>query len=178
MARGGLAVLGRSLAVIFDAAVDGRSARVEVRSAGGLYTVLVDGRPLSVSAVPTARHFTTLIIEGRCHDAGVLRQGDHHAVSLREGTFDVTLVPAARGALAPHRKASAGPAKVNAPMPGKIVRIAAAPGQDVRAGECLVVMEAMKMENEIRAPRAGRVTKVLVQEGQAVESGALLVLVE
>jgi biotin carboxyl carrier protein len=63
-------------------------------------------------------------------------------------------------------------------MPGKIVRVAADAGQEVRAGECLVVMEAMKMENEIRSPRAGRVTDVLVKEGQAVESGALLILVE
>ena len=164
--------------MIFDATVDGRTARVEVRSAGGRYTVLVDGRPLSVDVFPTARHFTTLIIDGRCHDAGVLRQGAQHAVVLRDGTFEVTLVAAARGAAAPHRKAAAGPAKVSAPMPGKIVRVVAAAGQEVRAGECLVVMEAMKMENEIRSPRDGRIKDVLVKEGQAVESGALLILVE
>jgi biotin carboxyl carrier protein len=164
--------------VIFDANVDGRAARVEVRSAGGVNTVLVDGRPLAVSVFPTARHFTTLIIDGRCHDAGVLRQGDVHAVALREGTFEVSLVVGARGAAAVHRKAVTGPARVSAPMPGKIVRVAAAAGQEVRAGECLVVMEAMKMENEIRSPRAGRIKDVLVKEGQAVESGALLILVE
>lgn len=164
--------------MIFDATAFGRTARVEVRSTGGLFTVLVDGRLLSVSAIPTARHFTTLIIDGRCHDAGVLRQGEHHAVALRDGTVEVTLVPAARGAVAPHRKAAAGPAKVSAPMPGKIVRVAVAPGQEVRAGECLIVMEAMKMENEIRSPRDGRTRDVLVKEGQAVESGALLILVE
>ena len=164
--------------MIFDATIDGRAARVEVRSAAGLFTVLVDGRPLRVSVIPTARHFTTLLIDGRCHDAGVLRQGVHHAVVLRDGTFEVTLEAAARGAAAPHRKAAAGPARVSAPMPGKIVRVAAAPGQEVRAGECLAVMEAMKMENEIRSPRAGRIKDVLVKEGQAVESGALLILVE
>jgi biotin carboxyl carrier protein len=164
--------------VIFDATVDGRAARVEVRSAGGLYTVIIDGRPLKVSVFPTARHFTTLIIDGRCHDAGVLRQGASHAVALREGAFEVTLMTAAHGAAAPHRKPPPGPARVNAPMPGKIVRVAAAAGQQVEAGECLIVMEAMKMENEIRAPRAGRVKEVLVKDGQAVESGALLILVE
>jgi biotin carboxyl carrier protein len=164
--------------MIFDATVDGRAARVEVRSAGGLYTVLVDGRPLKVDVFPTARHFTTLIIDGHCHDAGVLRQGAGCAVVLRDGTFEVTLVAAARGAAAPPRKAATGPAPVNAPMPGKIVRVVAAAGQEVRAGECLVVMEAMKMENEIRSPRDGRIKDVLVKEGQAVESGALLILVE
>jgi biotin carboxyl carrier protein len=63
-------------------------------------------------------------------------------------------------------------------MPGKIVRVAAARGAAVKAGECLLVMEAMKMENEIRAPRDGSVKDVLVTEGQAVETGALLILVE
>jgi len=63
-------------------------------------------------------------------------------------------------------------------MPGKIVRVVAEAGLEVRAGECLVVMEAMKMENEIRSPRDGRIKDVLVKEGQAVESGALLILVE
>ena len=164
--------------MIFDATADGRSARVEVRSSGGVYTVLVDGRSLSVGVFPTSRHFTTLIIDGRCHDAGVLRQGGSHAVVLRDGTFDVTLVAGARGAAAPHRKVPTGPARVTAPMPGKIVRVVSPAGQEVRAGECLVVMEAMKMENEIRSPRDGRIKDVLVKEGQAVESGALLILVE
>ena len=164
--------------MIYDATVDGREARVEVRSAGGVYTVLVDGRPLSVAVISTSRHFATLIIDGRCHDAGVLRQGGSHAVALRDGTFEVTLAAGARGAAVPHRKVAAGPARVSAPMPGKIVRVASAAGQDVRAGQCLLVMEAMKMENEIRSPRDGRIKDVLVKEGQAVESGALLLLVE
>ncbi len=164
--------------MIFDATVDGRAARVEVRSAGGLYTVLVDGRPLRVGVHPTARHFTTLIVDGKSYDAGVLRQGAAHAVAVGGQTFEVALTAAARGAAASHRKSASGPAKVSAPMPGKIVRVSATPGQEVKAGECLVVMEAMKMENEIRSPRAGRIRDVVVKEGQAVESGALLLLVE
>jgi biotin carboxyl carrier protein len=164
--------------VIYDATVDGRAARVELQVKGAVYTVLVDGRPLVVEAFPTSRHFTTLIVDGRSHDAGVLRQGATHAVALRDGTFEVTLVAAARGAAATHRKAPSGPAQVKAPMPGKIVRVVSASGQEVRAGQCLVVMEAMKMENEIRSPRDGHVREVLVKEGQAVESGALLILVE
>jgi biotin carboxyl carrier protein len=164
--------------MIFDATVDGRSARVEVRTSGGVYTVLVDGKPLTVAVHPTARHFTTLLVDGRSYDVGVLRQGATHAVTVSGHAFDVALVAGARGAAAAHRKAASGPAKVTAPMPGKIVRVSAAPGQAVKTGECLVVMEAMKMENEIRSPRDGVVKDVVVKEGQAVESGALLILVE
>jgi acetyl/propionyl-CoA carboxylase alpha subunit len=164
--------------VIFDATVDGRPARVEVRSAGGVYTVLVDGRALRVDVFPTARHFTTLIIDGRSFDAGVLRQGSTHSVALGGGTFEVALVVGSRDAAAPHRKAAAGPAKITAPMPGKIVRVVAAAGQEVQAGECLVVMEAMKMENELRATAAGTVKSVEVTPGTAVEKGALLIGLE
>lgn len=71
--------------------------------------------------------------------------------------------------------AAAGPAPLVAPMPGLIVRVAVEPGQQVKAGEGLVVMEAMKMENELRAPADGTVTRVLVQPGAAVEKGAVLV---
>ena len=63
-------------------------------------------------------------------------------------------------------------------MPGKIVRVLVAAGQQVQAGEGLLVMEAMKMENELKAPRAGRVREVQVGERQAVETGALLLVLE
>jgi biotin carboxyl carrier protein len=62
-------------------------------------------------------------------------------------------------------------------MPGRVVRVLEAPGAEVAAGQGLVVIEAMKMENELKSPRAGRVLEVAVREGQAVEAGALLALV-
>ena len=72
----------------------------------------------------------------------------------------------------------AGPAPLKAPMPGLIVRINVEAGAEVQAGQGLVVMEAMKMENELRASAAGKVKRVAVTVGQAVEKGALLVEME
>jgi biotin carboxyl carrier protein len=63
-------------------------------------------------------------------------------------------------------------------MPGKVVRVLVGAGDLVAAGAGLVVVEAMKMENELRAPRPGRVLETAVREGQAVETGALLVVLE
>jgi pyruvate carboxylase subunit B len=60
-------------------------------------------------------------------------------------------------------------------MPGLVVRVSATAGQTVAAGQGLIVLEAMKMENELRAPAAGRVTSVRVSEGQAVEKGQVLI---
>jgi acetyl/propionyl-CoA carboxylase alpha subunit len=70
---------------------------------------------------------------------------------------------------------SAGPASLVAPMPGLIVRVNVSPGDAVQAGQGLVVMEAMKMENELRAPAAGTVKTVMVEPGKAVEKGTVLV---
>jgi biotin carboxyl carrier protein len=72
----------------------------------------------------------------------------------------------------------AGPAHLAAPMPGLIVRVSVSQGDQVRAGQGLVVMEAMKMENELRAATAGVVRRVLVSPGNAVEKGTLLLEME
>jgi biotin carboxyl carrier protein len=62
-------------------------------------------------------------------------------------------------------------------MPGKVVRVLVTAGQSVQAGEGMVVVEAMKMENELRAPRAGVVKQIMARPGQSVESGAVLAVV-
>ncbi len=71
--------------------------------------------------------------------------------------------------------AAAGPAPLRAPMPGLVVRVGIAVGDTVAPGDGLIVMEAMKMENELRATTAGTVTRILVEPGMAVEKGAVLV---
>lgn len=71
-----------------------------------------------------------------------------------------------------------GPAPLRAPMPGLIVRVHVAVGDQVQAGQGLVVMEAMKMENELRATAAGRVKSIVCSPGTAVEKGALLIELE
>jgi pyruvate carboxylase subunit B len=71
-----------------------------------------------------------------------------------------------------------GPAPVRAPMPGLIVRVNVKVGDTVQAGQGIVVMEAMKMENELRASRGGTVAEVLVREGISVDAGALLLVIQ
>jgi acetyl/propionyl-CoA carboxylase alpha subunit len=73
---------------------------------------------------------------------------------------------------------AAGTTKLTAPMPGLIVRVAVREGDDVRAGQGVVVMEAMKMENELRIASAGKVKRIHVDAGSTVERGALLLELE
>jgi biotin carboxyl carrier protein len=71
-----------------------------------------------------------------------------------------------------------GPAEIRAIIPGRVVAVAVAPGDEIAIGDRLFVLEAMKMQNELRAHRAGRVSRIAVGEGQTVEAGDLLIVVE
>ena len=87
--------------------------------------------------------------------------------------------PAAAPAAAPAPAAAAAPVAgeaVTAPMPGNILKVAVSQGQTVKEGDLLVVLEAMKMENEIFAPKAGTVAAVNVTKGQSVDTGATMVV--
>jgi biotin carboxyl carrier protein len=164
--------------VIFDATVDGRTLRVEVRGKDGRFDVVVDGRALAVDCRATGPDFVSLVIDGQSWDLGLEKRASGYGVVFSGGTLAVALQDATRGDVGVARKGPSGPARIVAPMPGKIVRVLAAAGETVQPGQGLIVMEAMKMENEIRSPRAGRVQAVAVREGQTVETGALLAILE
>ena len=164
--------------MLFDATVDGRTLRVDVRGKDGRYTVTIDGKPLEVDLFDGGRDFVSLLIAGRSHEAGLERHASGFTVVLADDVVAVDLAEAARGEGPAHKRLASGPARVMAPMPGRVLRVQVSPGDDVPAGQGLVVVEAMKMENELKAPRAGRVLEVAVREGQAVETGALLVVLE
>ena len=162
--------------MIFDATVLGRTLRVEVRGSDGRYDVRLDGEKHAVSVSHVAHGFTRVRIGAQSHELGLEREGSGYRVSFPGDCLRVELRPATSGGAAQARP-DHGPARLTAPMPGRIVRVLSEAGADVVAGQGLVVIEAMKMENELRAPRGGRLLELLVREGQAVEAGALLAVV-
>jgi biotin carboxyl carrier protein len=162
--------------VLFDATVGGRTVRVEVRLSGERFEVVLDGRVVTVDAAFRGKHFASLLVEGRSHDVALERTDGGYRVHLRDGAVEVALEET-RGGVRPLERRASGPFRLVSPMPGRVVRVLAAPGTDVAAGQGLVVVEAMKMENELRAPRAGRVAELAVREGQTVEAGALLAVI-
>src|SRR5205823_3265962 len=103
-------------------------------------------------------------------------------VHVRDASIAVTLLDARRKLLAQAAARAGAPAEgpqsVRSPMPGKVVKVLVQPGDVVQAGAGVVVVEAMKMENELKAPRGGTVKQVRVREGQAVESGEELAQIE
>ncbi|HEY7511984.1 MAG TPA: biotin/lipoyl-containing protein [Vicinamibacteria bacterium] len=164
--------------MILEATLDGRRVSVEVRKERDGYAVLLDGRRLALDARRGGPGTMSLILDGRSHAPLLERRAGGYTVHLREDTFEVELAEASRGGGPGVRRGPAGPLRLTAPMPGRLVRVLVEPGQQVEAGQGLVVMEAMKMENELRAVRAGRVAEVHARERQAVETGALLVVLD
>jgi len=162
--------------MIFDATVAGRTIRVEVRGGDGRYRLTLDGAPLEVDLKGEPRGLSSLLVGGESHEVGIEKRDGGYTLVFPGESLTVGLAAAARGATAPARHAP-GPARLVAPMPGRVLRVLAEPGADVVGGQGLFVIEAMKMENELKAPRAGRLQEVAVREGQAVEAGALLAVV-
>lgn len=169
----------------FDIDVGGRQRRVSIEPAGdangqgGRFRVSIDDAAWVVDGRRTDLGWSIVYADGgRSVDAAVTEQAKG-AVLVQLPRADVRLAVDGRrfrGVAADGP--SAGDAGVSAPMPGRVVRVLVKPGDEVRARQGLVVVEAMKMENELAAPRAGRVAEVLVAEGQPVDAGRLLVRLE
>lgn len=170
----------------FEIEVNGRTRRVSVERAdgeSGRFRVSVDGAPRVVDA-------------GRAGEFGIslLFPGDSHAgttVHLAPGSARGEVLAHLAGRAVPvvvngrrtgRRAERGGPAhgeqKVTAPMPGRVVRVLVAHGEEVEARQPVVVVEAMKMENELRSPKTGRVKDVTVEAGTSVEAGRVLVVIE
>ena len=173
----------------FVVEVAGRARTIDVRRSGGSggsgdrWQVSVDGRPIEVDVAIAGGHLS-LLIAARSYDVAVERRG---AASTWLGPGDrvvhvngreVQVALGRRGSAAAQAGPAAGPAAITAPMPGRVVKLLVKAGDPVVLRQGVVVVEAMKMENELRAPRAGTVREVRVAEGALVEAGATLAVIE
>lgn len=153
---------------------------VEVARKGDACDVTLDGQPVEADAVQIAPNTISVMIGGQCFEIHITRAADS-AIKLQCGPHEFSaevIDPRAwRG-----RKHGAveveGRQEILAPMPGKVVRLLVAAGDAVEAGQGLLVVEAMKMQNEIRSPKSGKVERLLAKEGQAVNAGEVLAWVE
>jgi biotin carboxyl carrier protein len=167
----------RVAAVKFKASVGETVHEIVVARLDAEYVVTLDGVKHVVDARKLEADFYSILYEGKSYEVSVESAGSKYLV--RHGAYEqvVELADASRGGREELHKRS-GPLSIDAVMPGKVVRVLVSPGDEVLAGQGLVVVEAMKMENEIGAPRAGRVTSVDVAPGQNVETGARLIVLE
>jgi biotin carboxyl carrier protein len=142
--------------------------------------VVVDFVPVHAN-VETGEGLYSLIANARSYQLYVEKRDEHYSVMIWRHRYEVKVHTEREWRLmkvAPKQVAHSGSMVINAPMPGLVKAVLIEPGAEVDAGTRLVVLEAMKMENEITAPRAGRVSRVHVEAGTVVEAGKPLVTLE
>jgi biotin carboxyl carrier protein len=170
----------------FEVDINGRKRTVVIERAGpaetGRLRVSIDGRARLVDARRVRDGGLSILFPdegGASHDVAVVPAGSGEStVHLASGSL-LAVVNGRRGRRRsdPSGAAGQGEQRIAAPMPGRVVRVLVAPGDEVSPRQPLVVVEAMKMENELSASRPGRVKEVQVREGTSVEAGKLLVIV-
>jgi biotin carboxyl carrier protein len=157
----------------------GRTHDIVVTRDERYWRVRLDDREILVDVLPLGSSLYSLLIEGRSYEVDVLDGEDAVMVHLGGQPFRVVLQdPAAQGPASGAARSSVRGETIAAPMPGKVVRVLVAQGDTVEAGQVVAVVEAMKMENELRARAGGRVRDVRAREGAAVGAGDALVVME
>jgi hypothetical protein len=172
--------------VRFDVDAAGQPRAVDVTPAGAEWRVTLDGRVWLASMVRSGDRWSLLVRDaagaeypgGRSYDLGFEpRQGGGWQVHVGGAVVPAGLRTSAQR-LRRQGGSDPGDGRVVAPMPGRVVKVLVAPGARVEARQGVVVVEAMKMENELRAPMAGIVREVRAVEGASVEAQAVLVVIE
>ena len=167
-----------------NAEVEGERVALEVRREGGRVFADVGGRRYELEARAVGEGEYLLIRDGRVYECRVgaargAKSRGSLSVAVGTGEYDVTLADTKhlRGSRAVAGQ-EGGRAQVTAPMPGKVVRVLVAKGQEVEAGAGLVVVEAMKMQNELKSPKSGTVAELRVEPGATVNAGEVLAVIE
>jgi len=165
--------------VKFEAELEGRTIAIEVTGAGGRYRVVVGGDTAEVDARSTGEGIWSLLIGGASYVVDVTDREGISIVEVEDESYHIRIEEETRYIIRTRGdKAETSGQVLKAPMPGKVVLVEVEVGQAVKPGDGLVVLEAMKMENEFRAAVAGHVKDVRVAAGQAVNPGDVLVIIE
>ena len=160
----------------YEIRIEGKSATLSI--SGGRFAYCRDGGDCiesNYSAMPAGEGAWSILSGDRSYAVTLLSENQ---VSVNGRVFQVEALDP-RGPRA--RRAAmeiSGPLAVTTPMPGRVVRVLVEPGQEVAAGQGLIVVEAMKMQNEIKSPRAGRVTSVKALADATVSAGDVLLVIE
>ena len=165
----------------FIAKLGEQTHTVEIEETGrSVYRVSVDGNEFLVDGKKTGRTNFSLIVDNRSFEIEVDNSGDEYRVLVDGRNYHIQLVDERRMRVGGAQTGLElqGRQNVSVPMPGKIVAVLVTEGDTVEKGQGLVIVEAMKMENEVRSPIAGEVKEIKIKAGDTVEGGAVLIVVE
>lgn len=165
--------------MLYAITIDGKDYRLEVNRLGGSWQCLLDGRQLQADAIQVAGNALSLLIDGVSFEARYERTASNLYLWLGGKRFAVEVRdPRSLRGRKSKSDADDGPRKLMAAMTGKVVRVLARERDEVQAGQGVLVVEAMKMQNEIKSPKKGVLQKLLVAPGASVNTGDLLAIIE
>jgi len=164
--------------MLYDVTIDGKNYRLELERAEGRWSCRLDGHEVEIDAVLARPDVLSLRIGNQAYEIKSERVGNDWHLWVGSARFACE-VRDPRSLRSRARAADDhGPRKLTAPMPGKVVRVLMREGDAVEAGAGVLVVEAMKMQNEIKSPKKGIIQKMLAAEGVAVNAGDVLAIVE
>jgi biotin carboxyl carrier protein len=168
----------------FEVQLEGLSGKilriVELERNASGWRILLDGHTVDADVVEIAPYTLSILLNGQSYEIRV-SPAPNGKFKLQTGTHEFTaeiIDPRAWSGRRHGHVEAEGRQPIIAPMPGKVVRLLVKAGDQVERGRGLLVVEAMKMQNEIRSPKSGTVERVLAKEGQAVNAGEVLAWVE
>ena len=165
----------------YDIDLDGRKHRLSINPGadGSSYLFQLDGQPCAADAQLLQPDILSLLIGGKSYRILFDPRPDGRAIVLGERRIPYRVDdPRSLRSRSGVDNNDTGARSIVASMPGRIVRILVQPGDSVEAQQGLIVVEAMKMQNELRAPRAGMVTRIAVAVGATVQAGQVLLVIE
>ena len=164
--------------MLYDVTIDGKKYRLDLNRAEARWTCRLDGLEVEVDAILARPDVLSLRIGNRAYEIKSERVANelHLWVGSTRFAAEVRDPRSLRGRA--RTGDDKGPKKIVAPMPGKVVRLLLHDGDEVELGAPVAVVEAMKMQNEIKSPKKGILREILVKEGAAVNAGDVLAIVE
>lgn len=165
--------------MIFSIEVEGKLRRVELERKDDHYRILLDGEALDVEATLPRPGVLSLLVAGRSYRCVLDEDPSSPAIYVGHVRYPYRVDdPRSLSSRRSQGGSAAGPVSLKAPMPGRVVRLLVQEGAEVAAQQGVVVIEAMKMQNELKAPKAGCVARILVEAGATVVSGQPLAIIE
>ena len=164
----------------YEIRIDGKTRTLDLHRDANRWQIALDGAPIDADAIEIGPGIFSILLNGESHEIRVAPNPDG-SLTIQDGPnefkAEVADTRAWRG-----RKHGAveaeGRQQIVAPMPGKVIRILVKPGDKVEAGQGLLVVEAMKMQNEVKSPKTGTVEKLLAKESQPVNAGDILAWID
>jgi biotin carboxyl carrier protein len=164
----------------FEVQISGKTRTVELQRDSDRWKISLDGAPLDADAVEISPNVFSILLNGESYEVRLAAANDGKlTLQTRHHEFIAEVVDPRTWRGRRHGAVEAeGRQQIVAPMPGKVVRLLVKAGDKVETGQGLLVVEAMKMQNEVRSPKTGTVERLLAKEGQPVNAGEILAWID